>query len=265
MDHGGKLERLVEIMDRLREPGGCPWDHEQSYATLRSYLLEECYEAADALDRGDSPALREELGDLLFQIVFLSRIAKEDGKFTIEDVIRGIADKMIRRHPHVFGDATARTSEEVVDAWERIKRAEKQSAGGKPGGLLDGVPGCLPALLKARQLGDRAARVGFDWNGPEPVLEKLEEELSELRSAVSEGRNDEVQDELGDVIFTAVMLARQLKVDPEAALERTNRKFRERFAWIEQELVRRKTRLDEAGAELLEQLWGQSKSALRRP
>ncbi len=264
MDHLEKWEALVAIMDRLREPEGCPWDREQSYETLRGYLLEECYEVAEALDRGDAVALREELGDLLFQIVFLSRIAKEESQFTIDDVIRGIAEKMIRRHPHVFGSATAETAEQVVDAWEKIKRQEQKDAGrtGPAGGWLDGVPRAFPAMLKARRLAEQAARVGFDWDGPSAVLEKIEEELGELRSAVADGGRGEVHGEIGDLLFTVVMLARQLKIDPESALEKTNLKFRRRFAWMEQELERREMPLDGAGAELLEQLWDESKSAL---
>jgi MazG family protein len=227
-------------------------------------LLEECYEVAEALDRGDAVALREELGDLLFQIVFLSRIAKEESQFTIDDVIRGIAEKMIRRHPHVFGSATAETAEQVVDAWEKIKRQEQKDAGrtGPAGGWLDGVPRAFPAMLKARRLGEQAARVGFDWDGPSAVLEKIEEELGELRSAVAHGGRGEVHGEIGDLLFTVVMLARQLKIDPESALEKTNLKFRRRFAWMEQELERRNKPLDGAGAALLEQLWDESKSAL---
>jgi len=264
MDHLERLEALVAIMDRLREPGGCPWDREQSYETLRCYLLEECYEAAEALDQGDAGALREELGDLLFQIVFLSRIAKEEGKFTIDDVIRGIAEKMIRRHPHVFGTATAETAEQVVDAWEKIKRQEKKDAGRtiRAGGWLDSVSPALPALLKARRLGEKAARVGFDWDGPAAVLDKVAEELSELRSAVADGEREEIEGEMGDLLFSVVMLARQLKIDGETALEKTNLKFRRRFAWMEQELERRNTPLDGAGTELLGQLWDESKSAL---
>ncbi len=260
MEQLGKLEALVAIMDRLRDPEGCPWDREQSYGSLRRYLLEECYEAVEALDRGDAAALREELGDLLFQIVFLSRMAQEEGKFTIDDVIRGIAEKMIRRHPHVFGNATAETAEQVVDAWEEIKRSEKQTS--RPDGWLDGVCAALPAMLKARKLGDRAAQVGFDWDGPPAVLDKLTEELSELRSAIGDAERDAVQGELGDLLFAVVMLARQLRIDPEAALEQTNVKFRRRFAWMEQALRKRNTELEVAGPELLEQLWGEAKVAL---
>jgi uncharacterized protein YabN with tetrapyrrole methylase and pyrophosphatase domain len=242
------FETLVKIMDRLREPDGCPWDREQDYETLRSYLIEECYEVADALDRGDRAGLREELGDLLFQIVFLSRLAKEEGQFVAADVVRGIAEKMIRRHPHVFGDATAETPEEVLRNWEEIKRQEKGlgKAGANPGesppSVLDGVPVALPALLKAQRLGTKAARVGFDWERPADVLEKSEEEL-------------------GDMLFSLVMLARKLDVDPEGALERTNLKFVRRFNWIERQLGKERKRVDEERVERLEQLWDAAKNS----
>jgi MazG family protein len=261
-----RFEALVAIMERLRGPQGCPWDREQDYESLRRFLLEECYEVAEALDRGSPTALKEELGDLLFQIVFLSRLAQEDGAFEIEDVIRGIAEKLIRRHPHVFGSATADTPEEVEEHWERIKRGEKSAEPSGPGAgggsLLDGILASLPALYKARSLGERAAKVGFDWEHPEQILDQVEDELRELRSALAEGGKTAVRDEIGDVLFTIVMLARHLKIDPEAALESTNRKFRTRFGWMERELARRGTPFDAAGFELLERLWRESKAAL---
>jgi MazG family protein len=253
------FQTLVEIMDRLRDPGGCPWDREQSYATLRGYLIEECYEVADALDRGDRDNLREELGDLLFQIVFLSRLAKEEGAFAVSDVVRGIAEKMIRRHPHVFADATAETPEEVLRHWEAIKGREKPASGSRS--VLEGVPTALPALLKAQRLGTKAARVGFDWVRPGDVLGKIEEELEELRAAVERDDRPAAAEEIGDVLFSLVMMARKLEIDPEGALERTNRKFVRRFGWIERELRRRGERVDEAGTERLEQLWQEAKRA----
>jgi MazG family protein len=261
-----RLEALVAIMDRLRGPEGCPWDREQNYESLRRYLLEECYEVAEALDRESASALKEELGDLLFQIVFLSRLAQEDGTFTIADVIRGAAEKLIRRHPHVFGSATAETPEQVEEHWERIKREEKASRPSgrqaESGSLLDGIPASLPALHRARCLGERAAKVGFDWERPEQILDQADEELRELRAAMSDGGRAAVRSEIGDVLFTLVMLARRLKIDPEAALEATNRKFRARFGWIERELARRGTPFETAGVDLLERLWGESKAAL---
>jgi len=252
-------------MDRLREPEGCPWDREQDYETLRSYLIEECYEVADALDRRDRAALREELGDLLFQIVFLSRLAKEDGEFVAADVVRGIAEKMIRRHPHVFGDETAETPAEVLRNWEEIKRREKgqnrASSGARAAeaSVLDGVPIALPALLKAQRLGTKASRVGFDWERPVDVLDKIHEELGELRQAVEQEDRSGVREELGDLLFSLVMLARKLDVDPEGALEQTNLKFMRRFNWIEGELRKEERRVDEEDVERLEQLWNASK------
>jgi MazG family protein len=259
------FETLVKIMDRLREPDGCPWDREQDYESLRSYLIEECYEVADALDRDDRGALREELGDLLFQIVFLSRLAKEEGNFVAADVVRGIAEKMIRRHPHVFGDATADTPEEVLRNWEEIKRREKgldqraATAGEPEHSVLDGIPVALPALLKAQRLGTKAARVGFDWERPTDVLGKIEEELSELRQAVEQQDRSAIREELGDMLFSLVMLARKLDVDPEGALERTNLKFVRRFNWIERELEKERKRVDEEDVDRLEQLWNAAK------
>jgi MazG family protein len=255
MEQLDRLDTLVQIMDRLREPGGCPWDREQTYETLRRYLVEESFEVADAIDRRDLEDLREELGDLLFQVVFLCRLSAEQGRFTVHDVIRGIADKMIRRHPHVFGTTTVATSEEVVRNWEEIKRREK---GGRKG-PLDGIAPGLPALLKAQQLGERAARAGFDWTTPLDIVDKLGEETEELRSAVASGDRDAVQDELGDVLFTLAMIARRLAVDAEGALARANEKFRRRFTWMAQELERRGLAVEQADAGLLESLWMRAK------
>jgi MazG family protein len=252
-------------MDRLREPDGCPWDREQDYETLRSYLIEECYEVADALDRSDRGALQEELGDLLFQIIFLSRLAKEDGEFDATDVVRGIAEKMIRRHPHVFGDENAETPQEVLRKWEEIKRKEKgldqrSVDGPEPEhSVLDGIPIALPALLKAQRLGTKAARVGFDWDRPIDVLDKVDEELDELRQAVEQKDRSAVREELGDLLFSLVMLARKLDVDPEGALEQTNLKFTRRFNWIESELRKERRQVHDEDVERLEQLWDASK------
>ncbi len=256
-----RFETLVWIMDRLRDPDeGCPWDREQDYASLRGYLLEECYEVAEALDRQDLPALREELGDLLFQIVFLSRLAQEERAFTAADVVRGISEKMIRRHPHVFGSATAETADDVLRAWEEIKRREKRGrSGGPPKSVLDGIPRALPALLKAQRLGTKAARVGFDWPDDSGVLDKLREELDELREALQSPDEARAPEEIGDLLFTVVMLARRRGVDAERALEAANRKFVERFRHIEDELARRGVPLEQAGAELLNEIWDAAK------
>lgn len=256
------FEKLVEIMDRLRGEGGCPWDREQTYETLRGYLLEECYEVAEAIDGGDRRALAEELGDLLFQIVFLSRLGKEERAFTVSDVIEGITTKMIRRHPHVFGGERAETSDDVLRKWEEIKRAEKEQAGGRAGratSLLDGLPGALPELSRAQRLGEKAARVGFDWERSEQILDKIDEELAELRAAHGKGDPGAVRDELGDCLFALAMLARRMGLDAEGALSGANRKFRKRFGWIEAELRRAGRSFEETGAEELERLWSRAK------
>ena len=259
------LAGLVVIMDRLRDPGGCPWDREQDYASLRRFLLEECYEVVDALDRADLSDLREELGDLLFQIVFLSKLGQEDGAFTLDDVIRGIADKLIRRHPHVFGSAIADTPEQVEQNWERIKRQEKAGKRTPDAGsrsVLDGIPDVLPATLRAQRLGERAASVGFDWKRTTDVFAQVSSELAELRSAVDEADADGVREEVGDVLFSVVMLARRLKVDADGALQRSNLKFASRFRWIEHELDRTGLAVDAVGFDRLEELWQRSKSEL---
>lgn len=260
---------LVSLMDRLREPGGCPWDRQQSYATLRGFLLEECYEVAEAIDSGEREALREELGDLLFQVVFLARLAKEEGAFTIEDVVASIADKMVRRHPHVFGDARVRDAEQALRQWEEIKRGERQSASaeGDPceASVFSGVPRSLPALVKAQRIGDKAARVGFDWPDVAQIFDKVREELSELERASACRDERAGREELGDVLFSIVMLARRLGLDSEEALERANRKFRARFDRVQGELRRRGIRLDDAGSDLLDRLWEEAKAAEDRP
>lgn len=258
------FDDLVAIMDRLRDPGGCPWDREQTYATLRGYLIEECYEVVDALDRDDRQGLCEELGDLLFQVVFLSRLGQEDGAFTASDVIEGIASKMIRRHPHVFGDDTAADATEVLRRWEEIKRSEKGAAGGAqtPASVLDGVPHALPALVKAQRIGAKAARVGFDWKDEDGVLAKLDEESAELRMAIRSGDRDAMREEIGDALFTLAMLARRLDLDADAALARSNEKFKARFTRIENELRRRGVTLQDAGADLMNRLWDAAKASL---
>jgi tetrapyrrole methylase family protein/MazG family protein len=255
----GAFADLLQIMDRLRDPGGCPWDREQTYATLRNYLLEECYEVVEALDAGDRPGLREELGDLLFQIVFLSRLAKEEGAFTAEDVARGIAEKMVRRHPHVFGDGKADTSEEVLRNWEEIKRSEKGAAEEPARSVLAGIPRGLPALLKAQRLGTKAARVGFDWHRDADVLDKIDEEVRELRQAAASGRPEEVREEFGDLLFALVMLGRRLEVDAEEALEGANRKFQARFHEVERRLQAAGIAVEEAGLATLDRYWDEVK------
>jgi MazG family protein len=264
---------LVQLMDRLRDPGGCPWDREQTYATLAPMLLEEAYEAFDALEearRGRPEDLREELGDLLFQITFFARVASERGEFTIDDVIQQVHDKMVRRHPHVFGETTAGDSAEVLRNWEAIKAEEKRAAGknaGEAGGsILDGVSTRAPALMEAHQISTKVARVGFDWEKIEDVFEKLAEEIEELRGAIARHRqtDDEadhfhVREEIGDLLFVVTNIARQLNVEPEAALKLANRKFRGRFAHIEKRLREQNRKFDNTNLAELEELWQEAK------
>lgn len=253
-----ELSSLVEIMARLRSPDGCPWDREQTWESLRGYLLEEAHEALSALDARDFVELPEELGDLLFQIVFLSQIAAEEGRFTIQDVVRGISEKMLRRHPHVFGEAEAADSDAVLRQWEEIKAKEKP----KRKGLLEGLPPSLPALATAQRLGEKASRVGFDWPGPEPVVAKVEEELGELKQALAQpGPRDSpaVVEELGDLLFSVAMLSRQLGVDAEAVLAKANKKFRRRFGRMEAEAGADHESLSDRSVEDWESAWRRAK------
>jgi ATP diphosphatase len=272
------FDDLVALMARLRSPEGCPWDREQSYASLAPMLLEEAYEAFEAVEaaREGRPAeLRDELGDLLFQIVFYAQVARERGEFDIADVTDAIHSKMVRRHPHVFGDARAEDSDEVLRNWEAIKAEEKRAAGkaskqGADSSLLDGVSNKAPALMEAHQLATKAARVGFDWQRLEDIFDKVREEIDELRAAIEElparedGAADEagearVREEVGDLLFAVANIARHLKVEPEAALKLTNRKFRRRFSHIEQSLRARGRALDAATLEEMEALWVEAK------
>jgi len=265
---------LVELMDRLRSPGGCPWDREQTYATLAPMLLEEAYEAFDALEEarlGRPDDLREELGDLLFQITFFARVAKERGEFNIDDVIDQVHAKMVRRHPHVFGDTIAGDSAAVLRNWEAIKAEEKratgkQSAGAPNASILDGVSTKAPALMEAHQISTKVARVGFDWKDVEEIFVKLHEELDELREAMSAhaDSNDEadhtrVREEIGDLLFVITNIARRLNIEPEAALKLSNRKFRRRFGYIERQLAERQIKFDDTTIERLEELWQEAK------
>jgi MazG family protein len=230
------MDRLIDIMARLRDPEtGCAWDVAQDFSTIAPYTIEEAYEVADAIQRDDMAELKEELGDLLFQVVFHSQMAKEAGTFQIADVIEAINSKMVRRHPHVFGAADTRTADQQVAAWEVIK-AEERAAKGEHGAeesALDGVALALPALLRAEKLQKRAARVGFDWTDPAPIFDKLQEETDEVRDAISSEDRDRIEDELGDLLFVAANLSRRLSVDPEQALRRANAKFERRFRAME--------------------------------
>ena len=228
LQDGGTLTRLVALMRRLLGPDGCPWDREQTLETLRKYVLEEACEVIDAIEGGDRGALREELGDLLLQVVFQAELARGEQAFAIDDVIAGIVDKLVKRHPHVFGDVTAEGPEEVLRNWERIKAAEK-----KDRGLLDGVPRSLPALVRAQGIGDRVRRVGFDWADAAGSRAKVTEEIGELDHAIAAGDAAAIEEEMGDVLFALVNLSRHVEVDAEGALRRTIDKFSARFAHVE--------------------------------
>ncbi|MBZ5674629.1 MAG: nucleoside triphosphate pyrophosphohydrolase [Acidobacteriia bacterium] len=245
-------------MARLRSPEGCPWDREQTFDTIKPYLLEETYEVMDSIDARDWDGLADELGDLLLQVVFFSQMAKEAGHFDVTDAIEAINSKLIRRHPHVFADGDAKTSDEVLRKWDEIKAGEK-AARAKPKGLLAGVPRSLPALMEAGKIASRAARAGFDWNNVDEVLEKLREELVELDGARKAGSPEALQDEIGDLLFVIVNIARFLKVDPEQALRGTNAKFRRRFAHVEQGLEAQGKSPKEATIEEMERLWQEAK------
>jgi len=256
---GEKFQQLVEIMSRLRAPGGCPWDREQTFDTIKPFTLEETYEVLDAIDRRDWKDLAEELGDFLLQAVFYAQMASEENLFQIGDTLDAVNSKLVRRHPHVFGDATAQTAGDVKRIWGEVKSAEKKEKGREEEGLLNPVPRALPALVEAQQIASRAAAVGFDWENPEQVIEKLHEELGELDEARRLASQDELENEIGDLLFVLVNLARFMKVDPEQALRRTNRKFRERFGYIERKLAERGKTLAASNIEEMEALWQEAK------
>lgn len=247
--------KLVAIMATLRGQKGCPWDRRQRMEDLKPFLIEETYEVLEAIDKGDDQGLREELGDLLFHIIFLSRIAEENGAFCIADVIAGIATKMRRRHPHVFGQEEASDAQQVEANWRRIKAAEKGDRS-----LMDGIPRHLPSLMRAYRLTQRAAQVGFDWEGPEAVCGKLAEELSELQEAMQQRRSEQIKEELGDVLFTIVNLARLLGIDPEDALRLSTDKFAERFRRIEMRLRAEGKTPAEATIAEMDALWDEGKA-----
>ena len=282
MSTGEKFEKTVAIMARLRAPGGCPWDREQTFDTIKKYTLEETYEVLEAIENRDWPELTSELGDLLLQVLFYAEMAREIGVFNINDVLDALSDKLIGRHPHVFGDVKAEDSHAVLQNWEAIKKEEKKlraAGNGKPddsaGGLLDAVSSRMPALMEAHKISSKAAHVGFDWPEINGLFEKLTEETGELREQLEQLPADSlkpaskakipvemharIEDEIGDLFFVMVNLARRLSVDPESALRRTNRKFRSRFGWLEQKLQERGTSLEEAPLEVMEELWQRAK------
>ncbi len=257
------IARLIEIMAALRTPGsGCPWDLEQTFRTIAPYTLEEAYEVADAIARGDLKDLRDELGDLLLQVVYHARMAEEQGAFDFGDVVESITAKMVRRHPHVFADAEGRTAKAVEGLWERIKaeeRAEQDEVG--PVSALSGVPVALPALTRALKLQDKAGRVGFDWNDPRAVLAKIREEADEIEAELDQLDKAKTAAEVGDLLFAVVNLARHLDADPEDVLRQTNRKFERRFAAIESALAARGKTPTEATLAEMDALWDEAKAA----
>jgi ATP diphosphatase len=279
---GEKFEKTVAIMARLRAPGGCPWDREQTFDTIKKYTLEETYEVLEAIENRDWPELTSELGDLLLQVLFYAEMAREIGAFNINDVLDALSGKLIGRHPHVFGEVKAEDSHAVLQNWEAIKKEEKKlraAGNGKPddsaGGLLDAVSSRMPALMEAHKISSKAAHVGFDWPEINGLFEKLTEETGELREQLEQLPSDSlkpdskakipfdlharIEDEIGDLFFVMVNLARRLSVDPESALRRTNRKFRSRFGWLEQQLQERGTSLEDAPLEVMEELWQRAK------
>ncbi|MCC5988352.1 MAG: nucleoside triphosphate pyrophosphohydrolase [Pararhodobacter sp.] len=262
-DPKGGLPRLVEIMRRLRAPeGGCAWDIEQDFDTIAPYAIEEAHEVADAIARRDWPGLRSELGDLLFQVVYHAQMAAEEGHFTLDDVLRDAADKMVARHPHVFGDAEARTAEAQTAAWEEQKAFER--AARAQTGVLDDVPLALPALMRAVKLQKRAARVGFDWPDAGQVVDKITEEARELAEARDNLPEAAIAEEMGDLLFVMANLSRHLKVDPEVALRAANDKFIRRFRAIEASLAARGSRPEDSTLEEMDVLWNEAKAAERR-
>jgi MazG family protein len=265
---GEKFEKLVEIMATLRGPNGCPWDKQQDFNSLKPMLVEEVYEVFEAIENNDFDGLSEELGDLLLHIVFQAQLGKEAGQFDINTVIQKISDKLVRRHPHVFGNESASTAEEVVRNWEAIKAQEKaeklKDRTPEQRSLLEGIPSKLPALHEAHQISSRAVRGGFDWPNVDGVFEKLQEEVLELKEVISEsdgeGRRERLEDEIGDMLFCIVNIARFMKIDSESALKRTNRKFKARFQYMESELARQGKSLEQTSLAEMEALWQKAKS-----
>ncbi|TWC89244.1 ATP diphosphatase [Rhizobium sp. SJZ105] len=270
MEASKDISRLIEIMEALRQPEtGCPWDVVQTFETIKPYTIEEAYEVADAIERRDMDDLCEELGDLLLQVVFHARIAEERGEFAFGDVVEAMTSKMIRRHPHVFAVSAANTPDSVKLQWDQIKAEEKRERAERrarrgitedfKAGFLGSVQRSQPALTEALKLQEQAARVGFDWSDPAPILDKIEEEIAELREALAEGKPEKVSDELGDLIFALVNIGRHVKADPEDALRGTNTKFRRRFNHIETSLTENGETLQEASLERMEDLWQAAK------
>ena len=253
---GAKFNRLVEIMAKLRAPDGCPWDLEQTFDSIKPYTLEETYEVLDAIDARDWKGLSEELGDFILQAVFFAQMAAEVGHFSIEDSLDAINEKLVRRHPHIFGEGKADTADAVKKRWDEIKAEEKSAQSKPPALLLDGVSRKTPALVEAQQIASKAAGIGFDWENVDQVFDKLNEEVAELRAATTQA---EFEDELGDILFVIVNLARFKKVDPEQALRRTNAKFRRRFGFVQETLAAQGKKLQDSTIAEMEECWQQAK------
>jgi MazG family protein len=263
------FDDLVSVMARLRAPGGCPWDREQTYTSLSQYLIEEAYETFDAIHEadssGDTANLKEELGDLLLQVVFHSTIGAEKGDFTIDEVAAGVTQKLVLRHPHVFGDAKMERAEDVLDNWDQLKADERLASGKKVkerDSILDEVPVHFPALLEALKVTTKAAKVGFDWRNTDDIFAKLDEEVGELRSAIEENDRAAMDEEIGDLLFVIVNLARKLDIEPETALKKVNRKFRQRFRFIEKELKSQNKTPEESNLMEMDALWNAAKLKL---
>jgi len=254
------FDELVALMARLRGSNGCPWDRKQSLESLKPFIVEESYEVVDAIDRKDRPALAEELGDFLLQAVFVAEIAQEEGSFDIYDVITAIHDKLVRRHPHVFGDVEAKNAEQVLVNWEKLKNEERKAENKS---VLAGVPQSLPALLKASRLTEKAARVGFDWRRAEDVFDKIDEEIGELRDAINGKNPQNIHDEIGDLLFSIANIARKLDVSPEEALQSANRKYMRRFEVMERSVRSEGRNLDQLTLEQMDALWDEAKAAER--
>ena len=254
------FDELVQLMTKLRGPDGCPWDRKQTLPSLKPFVIEESYEVVDAIDRDDRLDLCEELGDFLLQAVFIAEVTREEGSFDIGDAVTAIYEKLVRRHPHVFGDVEARDAEQVLVNWEKLKNEERKAENKS---VLAGVPQSLPALLKASRLTEKAARVGFDWRRTSDVFDKLSEEIGELHEAIDSGDESRVQDEIGDLLFTIANIARKLNVNAEEALQSTNRKFRRRFEWMEASVRESGRNLDQLSLEQMDALWDAAKAAER--
>ncbi len=254
------FDKLVEIIATLRSENGCDWDKEQTIESIKPCLIEETYEVVDAIMEKDKGSLKEELGDLLLQVVFLSQICAEEGEFTIDDVAKGIGDKLIRRHPHVFGDSSASGSKEILSQWEEIKKEEQKEKGKERKSVLDGVPKSLPEITKSLRMREKASRVGFDYENIDDAFAKIEEELSEVHDAYKNSTRDHTEEEIGDLLTVVLNFSRMLKIDPEIALHRSNNKFRSRFGYIEESAAKMNKNLKDMTIAEMEALWQESKA-----